>query len=146
MFLISLVSMHPKDFPKSYQWTQMILCLMGVLIYFSCPFSYYLALAYVILRIFSSRQFYFVQNSHGKVIYFSTQVRCPLGRVSVVSSQESQLHLLVSVAIMCLLLFWIVCLISWTSKPSFRVGMLFVLYLLPFFKCKILITSGRYTD
>ena len=124
---------------------QMILYPISIcLVYFYWPVSHYLA--YVILRIFHFCQFCFVHKLHGKVIQFSTQVRRPLRKVSVVSLQESQLRLLVSIAIMCLLLFWIFCLISWISKASFRVGILSVLYLTPLFKCKILITSGRHMD
>lgn len=51
LFLISLVNMIPKDFPKTYQWTQMILCFFYVLFISALLFSYYLP--YVILRIFN---------------------------------------------------------------------------------------------
>lgn len=128
LFLIFLAYMCPKYFPKT---NDLCLCLP----YLFLP-ALFLCLAYVILRTFSFCQFQFVHNLHGKVIYFSTQVKCPLRKISVGYSQESQLHLLVSIVVMCLLLFWVVCLIFWISKASLRAGLLSVLYWIPLFKCK----------
>lgn len=130
--------MYPNGLPKTYQWTKVVLGLTGVLlIYFCFPFSYYLAC--VILRIFKFLSVLFCPQ-----FIWQGLVQHP-GQI-VISSQESQLHLLVSIAIMCLLPLWVVCLISWTSNTSFREDMLSVLYLPPSFKSKVLTTSGRYID
>lgn len=144
-----LICVYPTDFPKTCQQTQRILCLTAVpLIYFCCPsyYVFYASCEYIVSV--SSR----VQNSYGKVICFSTQVRYPLrkGLVSVVSSLkyffcEAVFFGYLLQSCVCLY-FWIICLISWPSKASFRVGMLSVFYLPLSFTCKILITTGRYVD
>lgn len=77
----------------------MILCLIGVIFISALLFSYYLPC--VILRIFSLLSTICMDRSS----ISAPGSNIPLAWVSVISSQESQLHLLVSVAVMCLLLF-----------------------------------------
>lgn len=77
----------------------MILCLIGVIFISALLFSYYLP--GVILRIFSLLSTICMDRSS----ISAPGSNIPLAWVSVISSQESQLHLLVSVAVMCLLLF-----------------------------------------
>ena len=77
LFLISLVNMIPKHFPKTYQWTQMILCFIYVLFISALLFSYYLP--YVILRLFSLLSTVYMNRSSISALRSDVL----LGRVSV---------------------------------------------------------------